>query len=193
MNKDSYINTLYQDLKDKIEFDEDVEALFRILTNMMEINRKKGIEYWLYIMNHYYLDLQKDIDFTPLAKNFLLEILNYFTLQQTLHILTQVSHQNQPIINQHFFNVFHQDSIIYQYFYQIIIKKQSKKELEELSFLAHQKLNKLIFDTTIFLKNIILIHIRTKQIDVALFLKISDLPKKSKDKALLKSLFIEYI
>ena len=47
MNKAIFIDKLYNNLKDKIEFDEDVEALFKILTSMLKINQETGVKAWL--------------------------------------------------------------------------------------------------------------------------------------------------
>ena len=44
MNKAFSIDNLYDDLKDNIEFDEDVEALFKILKKTKKDEQEKGIE-----------------------------------------------------------------------------------------------------------------------------------------------------
>ena len=63
MNKAFSIDNLYDDLKDNIEFDEDVEALFKILKKTLKDDQEKGIEGWIYIMKRYdFQQLQKDIN-----------------------------------------------------------------------------------------------------------------------------------
>ena len=81
MNQAHLIEELFNNLKDKIEFDEDVVALFQILKKMLKINKEKSIECWYYIMNHYNLkEMRKEINFNPLTNLYLLEILNTHNL-----------------------------------------------------------------------------------------------------------------
>ena len=54
---------LYNELKDKIEFDEDVEALFVIIKKILHENKEEGIYSWLYLFQNYQLkDLEYDIE-----------------------------------------------------------------------------------------------------------------------------------
>ena len=196
MDKASYIKELFENLKDKVEFDEDVVALFKILKTMLKIDKNIGIKNWNYIIQKYSLKkLEKDIDFAPLTNNFLIELLKYQSLEDTLKLINNQSIENKLIIERQFLNVFRKTSGIYKYFRRIITQKESSQELIDLKYVTHNYLNydPLIFDLTIFLKNIILIHIQTKNINFEILSKIANLSITNKDKALLKTLFIDYI
>lgn len=196
MNKVSCIYELFDNLKDKLEFDEDATALFKILKIILKIDKKQGVEKWLYLMNIYSLKtLKKEIDFTPLTNKFLIELLNYQSLEETLDLIATIPLSNQAIIEHDFFNVFNKQSGIYQYFQKIIKQKHFTQEITSIELIVknQEQYNPLTFNLTTFLKNIISIHIDTKNIKPQLLLKIADFPNTSKDKALLKTVFIDYI
>ena len=72
MNKAKYIDLLFSDIKDEVEFDIDVLSLFKILKAMLQIDVSKSVEAWLYLVNKYnVLELKKDIDFEPLLNLYL--------------------------------------------------------------------------------------------------------------------------
>lgn len=48
MDKALYIKKLFDCLKDSVEFDEDVKALFRLLKKLLKIDLQKGIDDWMY-------------------------------------------------------------------------------------------------------------------------------------------------
>lgn len=196
MNKASYIIDLFNDLKDKIEYDEDVAALFKILKNLLKIDKNLGIQKWIYIIEKYPLkEIKKEIDFTPLTQKFLIELLKYQNLEEILNLLTKLPLENKGIIENEFFNVFNKQSGIYNFFEKVIKNKETSKEIENIKLIKNNAKNydPLIFDFTTFLKNIILIHIQTNNINIKVLLKISDFSNNKKDKALLKTLFIDYI
>ena len=56
-----------------------------------------------------------------------------------------------------------------------------------------KNLNKLIFDEEFFLKNVIKMYLEQPEKDIAFLLKIIELTKDNKNKALLKTLLIDYI
>ena len=76
MDKASFIEQLYHDLKDDIEFDEDIRALSSILKELIKIDENKSINNWIFIMTKYkWNKLNKDIDFSPLVTDFIVEVL----------------------------------------------------------------------------------------------------------------------
>ena len=98
MNQAHLIEELFNNLKDKIEFDEDVVALFQILKKMLKINKEKSIECWYYIMNHYNLkEMRKEINFNPLTNLYLLEILNTHNLNFLFKLLGNISFPNSCV------------------------------------------------------------------------------------------------
>ena len=137
--------------------------------------------------------LQNDIDFTLLTQNYLLEILNYYDLRSTISLLSKIPIENRKIIENEFLNVFNLQSGIYKYFKKLIKNNQYQKEMNDLTYIIKGNFNKLIFDSQTLLKNIIIIHLKEKHIDINLLMKIARLSPNKKDQALLKSLFIDYI
>lgn len=195
MDKEFYIENLYIKLKDEIKFDEDVKALFKILKQLLKINPEKSISDWLYIMNKYNLkELESEIDFTPLITMYILELLKIKDLKTILNIIEKIPKENNIIITKTFINIFNKQSGIYKYIQRLIIKKDQKREFTTLKLIIKEnKKNKISFDIEIFLKNVILLHLKYNQIDISFLLKIANLPENEKDRALLQTLLIDYI
>ena len=186
---------LYNELKDKIEFDEDVEALFVIIKKILHENKEEGIYSWLYLFQNYQLkDLEYDIDFTLLTHNFVLEILKKESLSSFLLLLDKMPIENKNILIQTFFNIFHKEKGIYLYFKRLILEEKGKKEYQELkTMLELKKKDTLTFDTVYFLRNILKIHLKYQKVNLDLLLKITNLAHNPKDIALLKTVLIDYL
>ena len=136
MNKAHYIEELFDDLKDEIEFDEDVIAVFKILKAMIKIDIKKGVENYLYLMSHYsFKDLAQEINIIPLTKYFLIELLKYQKIEDILKLLEEIPLDNRILIESNLINTFTTKSGIYQYFKTIITKKETKKEIKEIELI----------------------------------------------------------
>ncbi len=196
MNKAFSIDNLYDDLKDNIEFDEDVEALFKILKKTLKDDQEKGIEEWIYIMKRYdFQQLQKDINVFPLTNDFLLELTKIKSLIDTVELINRLPLINQKIVRNHFFNVFCTASGINQYFSENSFKKQEREILCDIKYILDDKLikDKMTFNKTIFLKKIIIAYLSTPSPNMNFLLEISDLPETKKERAILKSLLIDYI
>lgn len=186
---------LYNELKDKIEFDEDVEALFVIIKKILHENKEEGIYSWLYLFQNYQLkDLEYDIDFTLLTHDFVLEILKKESLSSFLLLLDKMPIENKNILIQNFFNIFHKEKGIYLYFKRLILEEKEKKEYQELkTMLELKKKDTLTFDTIYFLRNILKIHLKYQKVNLDLLLKITNLAHNPKDIALLKTVLIDYL
>ena len=186
---------LYNELKDKIEFDEDVEALFVIIKKILHENKEEGIYSWLYLFQNYQLkDLKYDIDFTLLTHDFVLEILKKESLSSFLLLLDKMPIENKNILIQTFFNIFHKEKGIYLYFKRLILEEKEKKEYQELkTTLELKKKDTLTFDTVYFLRNILKIHLKYQKVNLDLLLKITNLAHNPKDIALLKTVLIDYL
>lgn len=186
---------LYNELKDKIEFDEDVEALFVIIKKILHENKEEGIYSWLYLFQNYQLkDLEYDIDFTLLTHDFVLEILKKESLSSFLLLLDKMPIENKNILIQTFFNIFHKEKGIYLYFKRLILEEKEKKEYQELkTMLELKKKDTLTFDTVYFLRNILKIHLKYQKVNLDLLLKITNLAHNPKDIALLKTVLIDYL
>ncbi|CDF12290.1 unknown [Mycoplasma sp. CAG:776] len=198
MDKASFIEQLYHDLKDDIEFDEDIRALSSILKELIKIDENKSINNWIFIMTKYkWNKLNKDIDFSPLVTDFIVEVLKNNSIKKIFEILQPLPLNNQQLIKDQFFNVFDLNSGINQYLKNLIndkMKNNNQIFLEIKLILNYSKnLNKLIFDEEFFLKNVIKMYLEQPEKDIAFLLKIIELTKDNKNKALLKTLLIDYI
>ena len=198
MDKASFIEQLYHDLKDDIEFDEDIRALSSILKELIKIDENKSINNWIFIMTKYkWNKLNKDIDFSPLVTDFIVEVLKNNSIKKIFEILQPLPLNNQQLIKDQFFNVFDLNSGINQYLKNLIndkMKNNNQIFLEIKLILNYSKnLNKLIFYEEFFLKNVIKMYLEQPEKDIAFLLKIIELTKDNKNKALLKTLLIDYI
>lgn len=196
MSKSHYLENIFADLKDEIAFDEDVVALAKLLKVMLKYDVKQSINNWLYLMQNYNLKtLRQEIDFTPLTKEFIIELLRYQDLTQLFLNFKRIPNDNLNHILKEFMNVFNKESGIYQYFYGLIKEHKIELELSEIYFVvkASSKFDILVFDLTSFLKEIIKIHISLYDINKTLFEQLVCIPKSQKEQALLRTIFIDYI
>ena len=195
MESELFIEDLFMKLQDKMEFDEDVEALFKILKNLLKTKKQKSIDYWLILMKKYNLkELSSEIDFSPLTKEYLLELLKTENIDTILKLINSLPQINKKWLKENFINIFNENSGIYIYIESLIREKEEEKEISVLkAIIKENEKNKLTFDTEIFLKKVILKHLKMNQINLPFLFQITDLALNEKDKLLLKSLLIDYI
>lgn len=195
MESELFIEDLFMKLQDKMEFDEDVEALFKILKNLLKTKKQKSIDYWLILMKKYNLkELSSKIDFSPLTKEYLLELLKTENIDTILKLINSLPQINKKWLKENFINIFNENSGIYIYIESLIREKEEEKEINVLkAIIKENEKNKLTFDTETFLKKVILKHLKMNQINLPFLFQITDLALNEKDKLLLKSLLIDYI
>ena len=196
MNKAKYIDLLFSDIKDEVEFDIDVLSLFKILKAMLQIDVSKSVEAWLYLVNKYnVLELKKDIDFEPLLNLYLVELLNYRTFLEVKGVISMVCVDNQQIIWQFFLNSFNENSGIYKYIDKLILNENYEEELEVIKDLVKRKdeFDKAIFDVLTFIKNIVFKHIQRGKTNINFLMQLANMAISRKDRAILKTLLIDYI
>lgn len=195
MESELFIEDLFMKLQDKMEFDEDVEALFKILKNLLKTKKQKSIDYWLILMKKYNLkELSSEIDFSPLTKEYLLELLKTENIDTILKLINSLPQINKKWLKENFINIFNENSGIYIYIENLIKEKEEEKEINVLkAIIKENEKNKLTFDTETFLKKVILKHLKMNQINLPFLFQITDLALNEKDKLLLKSLLIDYI
>ena len=196
MNKAKYIDLLFSDNKDEVEFDIDVLSLFKILKAMLQIDVSKSVEAWLYLVNKYnVLELKKDIDFEPLLNLYLVELLNYRTFLEVREVISMICVDNQQIIWQFFLNSFNENSGIYKYIDKLILNENYEEELEVIKDLVKRKdeFDKAIFDVLTFLKNIVFKHIQRGKTNINFLMQLANMAISRKDRAILKTLLIDYI
>lgn len=140
-------------------------------------------------------EIKGEIDWNPLINQFLLELLKYKSLNDVFSLLFQLSEDNMLIIEETFFNTFETTSGIYSYFKRNVFNEKNSIILNDLKHILKFKnnFNKLFFDETTLLKNIILLHLEHHFINLSHLTKIADLVQNPKEQAILKSLFIDYI
>lgn len=196
MNKAKYIDLLFSDIKDEVEFDIDVLSLFKILKAMLQIDVSKSVEAWLYLVNKYnVLELKKDIDFEPLLNLYLVELLNYRTFLEVREVISMICVDNQQIIWQFFLNSFNENSGIYKYIDKLILDENCEEELKVIKDLVKRKdeFDKAIFDVLTFLKNIVFKHIQRGKTNINFLMQLANMAISRKDRAILKTLLIDYI
>ena len=196
MNKAKYIDLLFSDIKDEVEFDIDVLSLFKILKAMLQIDVSKSVEAWLYLVNKYnVLELKKDIDFEPLLNLYLVELLNYRTFLEVREVISMVCLDNQQIIWQFFLNSFNENSGIYKYIDKLILDENYEEELKVIKDLVKRKdeFDKAIFDVLTFLKNIVFKHIQRGKTNINFLMQLANMAISRKDRDILKTLLIDYI
>ncbi len=194
MDKASIINQLYSDLKDNILFDEDVEALSKIINCAVDYDRHQSEEMWLYLMRKYNIKkLKSDIDFSSLIENYPKKYLFTSNISSLLSLICLVPEDNKLIICNTLFNSYN-NNYLYEYIKNIILNDDNAKELIEIKTILNFKdISKYVFSSTFFLKNVILMHIKNNKININFLLTLAELGDSIKSKAILKSLLVDYI
>lgn len=196
MDKVKYVQKLYDDLKDNLEFDEDIRSLFTTLVYMLKEDSNRAVDSWIYVLKKYSLkEIKRDIDVTPLTSEFIGDLLKDKDLDYVFGLLSMFSLDNQDVVWQDFFNTISVDSKLFQYFRILIEKENFGKETQEIKLIIKKSrgFSKLYYHNMPLLKNIILIHMELGKMDMPTLLSIANIPKSRKEQAILKTLFIDYI
>ena len=196
MDKVKYVQKLYDDLKDNLEFDEDIRALFTTLVYMLKEDLNRAVDSWVYVLKKYSLkEIKRDMDITPLTSEFIGELLKNKDLDYVFGLLSMFSLDNQDVVWQDFFNTISIDSKLFQYFKTLIEKENFEKVTQEIKLIIKKSsvFSKLYYHPLFLLKNIILIHMELGKMDMPTLLSIASIPKSRKEQAILKTLFIDYI
>lgn len=196
MDKEAYIESLFNDIKDSIAFDSDVIAIHKLLEAMLKINYKKAIRMWKYIIESYDIkNLKREIDFELILNLFPSQLFNKIEIKNFFQILQDISYVKRNEINKIFFNVYDDKSGLYIILKDLIINSKKKQEREFINLVLKysEEFPKDIFDLNIFLKKIILIHINSSSIDNDFLINLTEIPSTAKDRAILKALLIDYI
>lgn len=196
MDKEDYIESLFNDIKDSIAFDSDVIAIHKLLEAMLKINYKKAIRMWKYIIESYDIkNLKREIDFELILNLFPSQLFNKIEIKNFFQILQDISYVKRNEINKIFFNVYDDKSGLYIILKDLIINSKKKQEREFINLVLKysEEFPKDIFDLNIFLKKIILIHINSSSIDNDFLINLTEIPSTAKDRAILKALLIDYI
>lgn len=196
MNKHDYIMDLYNDIKDRIELDSDVVALYTILCKLFQMDREESINCWKYLILKYDIkEIGRDIDFLPLIKDYPIMILENLGLNAFFQEVESISHSKLEYIYQFLFNIYDANSFIYQSLDYYIKRNryQDEKKLIQIFLEKKKDFFKGIFDQTEFIRRVILLHLKRKNVSLEFINYLIDLIDNAKDKAVLKTLIIDYI
>ncbi len=196
MNKHDYIMDLYNDIKDRIELDSDVVALYTILCKLFQMDREESINCWKYLILKYDIkEMGRDIDFLPLIKDYPIMILENLGLNAFFQEVEGISHSKLEYIYQFLFNIYDANSFIYQSLDYYIKRNryQDEKKLIQIFLEKKKDFFKGIFDQTEFIRRVILLHLKRKNVSLEFINYLIDLIDNTKDKAVLKTLIIDYI
>jgi len=196
MNKGEYIDNLYNEIKDKIELDIDVKSVKRLLDAKFEIDIIDSVEKWKYILKSYDLEkLSKDIDWFDILISFPNKIIIKRSIKRFSNYIKDIDISKKRYLLNNMFNIFNDDSSIFFILKEYIINNNSKQEKNFINYILSIQniISGDIFDLTYFLKRVIMLHIENNEIDVKYFKELSELPNDYKNKAILKSLFLDYI
>ena len=196
MKKGDYINKLFDEIKDKIEFDIDVISIKKLLDVLYEIDIDDSIKKWLYILNKYDIQkLAKDTDLYYILIEFPNKIIRSCGLKKFVGFLNNINSSSQIFLFQHIFNIFDEASSINIILKEYIFNNKESLERDFINFIVINQdiMPQNIFDLTYFLKKVILMHIESNKIDIEFFKKLSELPLETKNQSILKTLFLDYI
>ena len=189
------IQSLFDILKDNLEFDRDVMAITKILKKELEIDFPKAIKNWKYLLNKYDLKtLSEDINMKPLTTEFPLLIIENAGIQSFLTIRGELSDNNKFLIDNAIFNTFKPNEGISLIVEDLINQKKEKEEMAFIdSIIAFQRdFPKEIFDITEFLYNIILWHLEKREINLNHLKNICLKAPSIKEQTILRAMFIDY-
>lgn len=196
MNRDDYIENLFNDIKDDVLIDTDVIALEKLLVTLLDSDFEASVKDWKYLLNKYDIKAyNKDVDFCPLLNSYPLELIKKVGLKKFFALIQSVNFLKRREIYKLLFNVYDFNSGIYLILKDIISKKELDLEQSMIELILENQMEYPIdvFDLKFFLKNVILLHLDLNVIDEAFLLKLTDIPESAKERAVLKTLLIGYV
>jgi len=195
MDKSDYITSLFNNIKDDIEFDSDIIALNSLLNAMLNLNVLKSFNNWKYIIDKY--EIQKlglDIDFTPLYIDYLVNLIKKIGFKEFFVLFESVLINKRKIIYSSLFNIYDNNCFLFVYIRNLINKNWLKEEKEFINLIIKESISfsKETFDKTEFLKKIIIMHINNNKVNSKFLEDLTNMPETSKERAILKALLIDY-
>ena len=196
MDKLKLICDLFDDIKDNIEYDSDITAIYELIIRLLDYDEDLALKLWLYLVNKYdIIKLRKDIDFTLLLEEFPFTFLKRRGLKTFCDACFLIEKEKALYLKRIFFNVFNDESLILKLVQSYIKEEKSKKEKEliELIYKNSGEIPREVFDFATFIKKVIYFHLQYEKINVNFLLVFIDKVKNNKDKAVLKTLLIDYL
>lgn len=194
MVQEEYLISLFNDIKNNVEFDQDVAAIAKILEVLLHINKKKSFEYLQEIINNY--DIRKmrlDIDFKPLFVTYPLSIYDVLGIDDFLKFMKSLNKEQKEICYEYFFNTYSEQGIT-TLFQRVIENNRQNEEKLLIDFIMNNDLefSNLVYNRTELFRRIIKIHLEYKLIDVSFLMGLCDNLSK-KDGAVLKTLLLDIL
>lgn len=196
MEKTNYLEYLFDSIKDKVEFDTDVLALEKLLLAMLKIDLKLSINKWIEILDGYDIKtMSVDIDFEAILSSYPKEVIMVSGLEYFLEVTNSITEKKRNLVYMSIFNIYRDDNVLYKLISECINNKNIKEEKELIYLIIKNAGDSLrsVFDIVKFLKDVIIMHIENDLIDMDLLNELADIPDNLKDKAILKTLLIDYI
>ncbi len=192
--KSKYFEDIFNELKDKIEYDSDVDALYVVINKMLDIDVNMAVDWWKYLLYTYDFNrLRKEIDFKGIIYDMPLELLKRGLWEEFWKVRSSLDLDKISVLDDKVFNVY-KDSVIKETLEFMIMENEVEKEKEFINYiLKKESISREIFDLTDFVKMIIIMHLKYDRIDIAWLISLTEYPKDNKDKAKLKTLLIDYI
>lgn len=195
MGKSDYAEKLYDAIKDEVKCDSDILALESLLEIIIEEDIEKSFERWKYVILKYdFLELLDDVDFTPIMRNFPTIFLEKVGVTTFFSYMSNISIDKAQVIYSYIFDIYDRDSYLNL---SLITYIESNNFLNEEKFIysildRSESFFVGFFDITEFIRNIIMKHIEYKSMPYSLIKKLVDMLDNKKDKAVLKTLLIDY-
>ncbi len=196
MNRENYIENLFNDIKDDVLIDTDVIALEKLLVALLESDFETSVNNWKYLLSKYDIKAyNKDVDFSPLLNSYPLELIKKVGLKNFFVLIRSVNFLKRRKIYKLLFNVYDFNSGIYIILKDVISKKELdlEKTMIELILENQDEYPIDVFDLNFFLKNVILLHLELNVVDDVFLLGLTDIPESAKERAVLKTLLIDYV
>jgi len=195
MDKSDLCQQLFDDIKDNIEYDSDINALVSLLLKMLKYNVTISFTNWKYLILKYDIEnLSIDMDFLPIIKTYPEKLFKEVGIERFFIYMQEISHNKQKYLYKSLFNVYDSESLIYQVLSNYIKKNNDKKEkkLIKVVLSKSKQFSKATFDKTELIKQAILLHIKHKNVPLDFLKELISSIESIKEQAVLKTLLIDY-
>lgn len=195
MKRDKLLENLFNDIKDNIEFDEDVTALATLLNSMLNKNIEISFNSWQYLILKYDINtLIEDINFTPLIKTYTENFLLKVGSKTFFKYMINIPSNKLDLIYKNIFNIYNNDCIVYKMIENYLKSNNLKAEKNFIEDILNNSNSfpKTIYNKTDLIKRIIIIHLNNNNIPEKFLKELINKVESKKEKAILKTLLIDY-
>ena len=193
--KSKYIEQLFNELKDRVEYDSDIKALYLIINKMLDIDENRAIEWWVYLLNNYdFKSLKNDIDFRGILYDIPKEMFKRGLGDNFWRIRGSIKEDKKKIIDNSVLNVY-KDSAIKDVLEYMVMEKKFLEEKKLVNNILDNRADiaKEVFELGDFVRFIIMLHLKYDNIDKDWLFHLIYLLDDNKERAKLSTLLIDYI